>query len=131
MKLHISFLTVLILMFCSCSVSAGGGKSKADILLSDSIVNFKGVKDNGPKVTREVTFTNTGKKPLVIEKVQTSCHCAQPSYSKEPVKPGKTGTISITVNPEEMFKGIFERTITVYSNAKRGPVRIRIKGHVE
>jgi hypothetical protein len=92
---------------------------------------MKTIKENGPSISKNIIFTNIGKKPLILQKVQTSCHCAQASFSKEPVMPNKQDTVTITLNPKEMFKGYFERTVTIYSNAKRGTVRIHVKGVVK
>lgn len=132
MKITISLLSLLLTLFCSCTANAGkGGKSKALIVLSDSVCDFGSVQDNGEKVSKTVSFTNPGKSTLVIQKVTTSCHCAQPTYSKAPIKAGKSGSVTITLDPKEMFPGIFQRTITVYSNAKNGPVRIYVKGVVK
>src|SRR6218665_3713313 len=38
-------------------------------------------------------FTNTGKEPLIISNVQSSCGCLVPSWPKEPVKPGASSWI--------------------------------------
>lgn len=39
-------------------------------------------------------FKNTGKVPLMITQVRSSCGCYVPSWSKEPVMPGDSGTVS-------------------------------------
>lgn len=131
MKAYVTLLSLLIVLLSSCSASAGrGGKAKAMITLSDSICNFGTVVYHGGQMSRTVTFTNTGKKKLVIDKVTTSCHCTQPTYGKEPVQPGATGSITVTLNPMELFLGYFERTITVYSNAANSPVNIYVRGTV-
>lgn len=49
----------------------------------------------GEVITKEVEFTNTGKKPLVIENAFGSCGCTVPTYDKEPVEPGKKGKVKI------------------------------------
>src|SRR5580698_10167170 len=43
----------------------------------------------GPQVTHEFKFTNTGKEPLVLSNVKASCGCTTPSWPKEPILPGK------------------------------------------
>jgi hypothetical protein len=132
MRLNLLLLFAEVCTLCSCNyLNAGNSKSSADILLQDSICNMKTIKENGPSISKNIIFTNIGKKPLILQKVQTSCHCAQASFSKEPVMPNKQDTVTITLNPKEMFKGYFERTVTIYSNAKRGTVRIHVKGVVK
>lgn len=51
--------------------------------------------NEGDVITKEVEFTNTGKKPLVIENAFGSCGCTVPTYDKEPVEPGKKGKVKI------------------------------------
>lgn len=90
--------------------------------------NFGDVKqENGPaKVTFE--FTNTGKLPIVITDVQTSCHCTTPQYSKQPVPPGAKGFIDVVYDAASV--GQFSKTITVTSNAANSPVVLNINGNV-
>src|SRR5687767_14354816 len=49
----------------------------------------------GDTVKYTFKFKNTGKAPLLITDVQVQCGCTQPTYSKEPIAPGKTGTIYV------------------------------------
>jgi hypothetical protein len=52
----------------------------------------------GNPVTATFTFTNTSNEDLVIETVTPGCGCTKSDYTKEPIKPGKTGTITATYN---------------------------------
>ncbi len=74
-------------------------------------------------------FTNISKVPLVVNVVRTTCGCTRPEWPKEPVDPKKTGKIGITYNTK--ISGNFQKTITVYSNAKDSPTKLMIKGKVE
>jgi hypothetical protein len=82
----------------------------------------------GPAADYEFTFTNTGKEPIIIQHVQASCGCTTPSYSKDPVLPGKTGTIKASYNTAGR-PNAFTKTITITSNA--GNKVLTIKGNVE
>ena len=82
----------------------------------------------GPAGEYEFEFKNTGKEPLTIETVQASCGCTTPSYSKEPIAPGKTGKIKASYNTVGR-PGAFTKSITVTSNA--GVKVLTIKGTVE
>ena len=46
--------------------------------------NFGTIKQ-GESVTREFSFTNTGKEALIISNAQGSCGCTVPQYPKEPI----------------------------------------------
>ena len=76
----------------------------------------------------DFNFTNQGTKPLAITDVKSSCGCTVPTWTKEPVEPGKSGTITIVYNTK--LAGPFNKTVEVYSNANNSPVRISIKGKV-
>ena len=77
----------------------------------------------------EFTFTNTGDEPLILSNVRASCGCTTPSWTQKPVMPGKTGTINVRYNTNNV--GGFTKTITVTSNAvNESRVVVKIKGNV-
>lgn len=67
-------------------------------------------------------FTNEGTIPLVLSSVKASCGCTTPSWTKDPVLPGKKGEIKVHYDTNRM--GAFSKTITVSSNAKKTVLRI-------
>jgi hypothetical protein len=87
-----------------------------------------GTIPEGPAAEFNFEFTNTGKEPIIVQRVQASCGCTTPSYSKDPVLPGKPGDIKASYNTNGRI-GPFTKTITVYSNA--GTKIVTIKGTVE
>lgn len=74
-------------------------------------------------------FTNTGNQPLVITNVRPSCGCTSPSWSKEPVMPGKSGYIEAAYNSKGR-PGAFTKSITVSSNIPDQTHVLFIKGEV-
>lgn len=78
--------------------------------------------------TCEFVFKNTGKEPLILTNVKSSCGCTVPTWTKEPVKKGKTGTIKVKYDTKR--QGKIHKYITVQSNAENGPVKLLIKGNV-
>jgi len=79
--------------------------------------------------TYEFVFKNTGKEPLVLKNVRSSCGCTVPEWPKEPIKKGETGKIKVSYNTH--VTGNFSKTISVFSNASEKPVILVIKGKVE
>jgi hypothetical protein len=65
----------------------------------------------GKPVTYEFEFSNTGTEPVVLENVKASCGCTTPTWTKEPVMPGKKGTIKAQYNMAR--EGSFRKSITV------------------
>lgn len=79
--------------------------------------------------TCEFEFTNTGKVALILNNVQASCGCTTPDWSKEPIKPGDKGKITVKYNTQ--IPGPFQKQIRVFSNAATNPVVLVIKGEVK
>lgn len=83
----------------------------------------------GSDGVRTFTFTNTGKQPLVISKVYSSCGCTIPKKPEGPIQPGAKGEIQVRYNTN--LVGPIRKTITVNSNAESKPiVSLKIKGTV-
>ena len=98
-----------------------------NMVFTDAVHEF-GTVPEGPDALCEFTFKNNGKEPIIIEKAQPSCGCTVPSFSKEPVPPGATGTINVAYHTKGK-PNPFTKTITVVSNA--GTKVLTIKGNVE
>lgn len=91
--------------------------------------DFGQVKEEDGKISYVFEFINTGTAPLLIQRVQASCGCTTPDWTKEPVEPGKSGTVTATYNPQGR-PGSFTKSITVYSNASNETEVLYIKGTV-
>ena len=74
-------------------------------------------------------FENTGKSPLVITSVMTTCDCAASSWPGKPVYPGKKDSIGVIYNTHN--PGFFSKTLEVHSNAENSPTVLTIKGKVQ
>lgn len=70
----------------------------------------------GPEVTHEFLFRNTGTRPLMITDGNASCGCTTPKWPSEPVLPGNTGKILVTFRTEGR-PGAFAKTVYLSSNA--------------
>jgi hypothetical protein len=79
--------------------------------------------------TFEFVFKNTGKEPLVLKNVRSSCGCTVPEWPKDPIKKGNKGKIKVSYNTR--ITGTFSKSISVFSNADEKPVILVIKGKVE
>lgn len=76
----------------------GQTKAPADVAKFSSETVDLGKPKVGNPVTATFTFVNTSKEDLVIETVTPGCGCTKSDYTKEPIKPGKSGTITATYN---------------------------------
>ena len=91
--------------------------------------DFGVVKEEGGVISHEFVFVNTGDAPVVISQVKASCGCTTPSWSKEAVAPGDTGTVVAQYNPLNR-PGSFRKSVTVTSNAEPATQVLYIKGAV-
>jgi len=82
----------------------------------------------GKPVTHEFKFTNTGKVPLVLSSVNASCGCTTPDWTKDPIAPGKSGSVKATFNAAA--GGAFNKSVTVNANVEGGATYLTIKGEV-
>lgn len=116
------------------TISTQTAPAAAATTLTPENVAFKsdtydfGSIEEGPSADHVFTFTNTGKEPLIIQRVQPSCGCTTPDWTKEPVAPGKTGMIKASYGTQGR-PGHFEKTMTVFTNA--GTKMLTFKGTVE
>ena len=82
------------------------------------------------EVTIEIEFKNTGNQPLIVNKVTGCCGTQIKGWTKQPLQPGKEGTIKVHFrvkpNPHKI-----SRTVKAISNDPGGAKTLRIKGIVK
>lgn len=86
-----------------------------DITLSDGAVNCI------------FTFKNISNSPIVVHNVVSSCGCTTPEWTKQPVLPGKEGTIKARFSNDQ-GEGAFDKSLTVYISNVDRPVVLRLRG---
>ncbi len=102
---------------------------KAEIKFDTLSHDFKEVIE-GKDAIYVFTFYNIGKEPLTISNAQPSCSCTVSDYSKEPIMPGKSGSITVKYGTQNRM-GPFTKSVTVTSNSTIAPiVTLSINGTV-
>ena len=91
--------------------------------------DFGKIHEEDGRVSTVFEFKNEGMSPLVLSNVRASCGCTTPTWTKEPVEPGQTGSITVTYNPNGR-PGRFQKTVTITSNASEPTKKVYIKGEV-
>jgi hypothetical protein len=122
MKKYSLLLVCLVLSMVAMS-------QKAVISSEEKTHDFGKVNEEDGKITYVFDFVNRGNSPLVVNRVQASCGCTTPTWTKEPIEPGKKGSVTVTYNPQGR-PGVFTKTITVYSNAAEEQFVLTIHGEV-
>lgn len=88
-----------------------------------------GEVDQGEKVRHTYKFTNTGDIPLIISNAKGSCGCTIPSWPKDPIFPGETGTMEVEFNTKGK-KGKQSKRVTITANTDPAITFLTIKGMV-
>lgn len=104
-KLLLSFVVL------SCSVALFAQKTTADVAkFASETIDLGKVKQSVP-ATATFIVTNIGNEPLIIEQANPTCGCTIGDYTKSPIAPGKTGTITATFNAAAVNH--FDKHLTV------------------
>ena len=101
----------------------------AVITWDKTVHDFGDVSVSDGPLTCTFTLTNTGKEPIAIFEVVSSCGCTDVLWTKEPIAPGKSGSISATYKNEDGAIP-FDKTLTVYVSGVKRPVILRLRGVV-
>lgn len=121
------FMAMAALLVLSC-IGASAQEKITDGLEIDKFVhNFGDILfDSGP-VSCTFTLKNTGSRPVVIYNVTTTCGCTDVDWTKEPIRPGKTGTVSVTYSNDE-GPYPFDKSLTMYISELKKPVILKLRG---
>lgn len=130
MKKIILSLAVLLTtggLFAQSSTEAP--KKKADEVgkFKSDVIEMGKIKQDNP-TTAVFEVTNISSEPLIIEQANPTCGCTIGDYTKEPIAPGKSGTIKATYNAKNL--GIFEKRLSVKFAGIDEIKSITIKGEV-
>jgi len=158
MKKHIVFYALALAALCGCKNANSAEVKKAlqdlsqttenptmalapeesdseavqvgDVVEFDKTVHdFGDISVNDGPLSCTFTVKNIGKEPIAIYEVVTSCGCTDATWTREPLQPGKTGTISATYKNED-GPIPFDKTLTVYIAGVSKPVILRLRGVV-
>lgn len=117
-----------VLLFISfISFAQNKKESEKPIISFENVVHDFGIVYDGKAVSYEFYFTNTGSVPLILTNVQPSCGCTTPEWPREPIMPGQKGKIKAIYNAGS-FRGAFNKSISVVSNANQSGIQLIIKG---
>ena len=118
---------IFVIVFLVSSSQAYGQEKIAEIQFKETVIDY-GIIENGEDGKKIFEFKNTGNAPLVFKRIFSSCGCTIPKKPEKPVLPGESGEIQ--VNYDTKRTGIFQKVITVKSNARTPNIILRIKGEV-
>lgn len=82
------------------------------------------------RISREVTFVNSGDAPLAVERIYADCSCVSAISSREVVEPGDSAVLKVTFNPRGHRAGQFLNVIKLKTNAPERVTRVYVTGNV-
>lgn len=106
------------------SVDKKAGKFR----FKEDVHNYGEVPE-GEDAVYDFVFKNTGKRPITIARVSTSCGCTVPTWSQQPVLPGRKGEIKVVYHTKGR-PGRIRRSLYVYSDAQQQPYGLQVTGIV-
>ena len=118
---------LLIICLVSFAIPINSQEKIAEISFNETIIDY-GTIENGVDGKRTFEFKNIGNAPLVFSRIFSSCGCTIPKKPEKPIQPGESGIIEVEYDTKRT--GLFQKAITVNSNAKTPNIILRIKGEV-
>ncbi|MGM9764590.1 MAG: DUF1573 domain-containing protein [Candidatus Cryptobacteroides sp.] len=106
---------------------AGAQEKFGDWEFDSTVHDFGNVMLSDGPLSYSFTVKNTGPAAAVIYQVGSSCGCTDVRWTKEPIRPGATGSISFTYSNDE-GPYPFEKTLTVYLSGHKKPVILKFRG---
>lgn len=110
-------------------INSASAFCQAEFSFKKSTIKFPKTKQ-GVVLHGDYEFTNTGNQPLIISEIKVACSCTKYEFPKEPILPGKSGVIKVTYDSKDGY-GWQDRTLDIYSNVKKNPVKVRFKVYVD
>jgi len=100
-----------------------------------AVMDFKSVYHDfgklkqGEQVSFTFTFRNTGNADLIIQDAAATCGCTVPEYDKEPVAPGKRGSVEVIFDTRG-YHGVQYKTVHLKTNTSYGEKTLTIKANI-
>lgn len=117
------YLSLLIFMVAATAVSQAQPKAKYE----QEAINMGVLSWKDPALAT-FKITNVSQELLHIKSVEPGCDCTVVTWTKDPIRPGKSGIINVTYNARQL--GHFEKDIIVRTDATDKPVYLSINGEV-
>ena len=127
MKTFIYILFAMAAASFFCDSSNAREKIGSQLEVDKTIHNFGDIIHKSGPVSCSFTVTNTGTEPAVIYNVVSSCGCTDVEWTREPIRPGMSGKISVTYSNDEGAYP-FDKTLTTYTSDSHKPVLLKIRG---
>ncbi len=136
MKRYLIIISAIIAVLCltAPAQSVGAQEPQTPQLKLDNgatfdktVHNFGDILLGSGPVTCTFTMTNNGGSPIVIYNVSTTCGCTDVKWTREPIRSGAKGEITVTYSNDEGAYP-FDKSLTVYLSDHKKPVILKLRG---
>lgn len=101
------------------------------VAVDKAVFDFGTISETGGPKSASFTVINRTDAPILITNARKSCGCtSDPVWTKTPIEPGKTGTVSMEFDPKGR-PGPFDKTVTIYTNSTPDRITVHITGTVQ
>ena len=144
-KLILGLSALCLVVFTSCKEDAASKVKAENVAVAaerdavsgdfpaitfDKTEHDFGEIENGTPVETVFSYTNTGKAPLVITNIKSTCGCTVPKdWSKEPLAPGASASFTVKFNGKGTNK--VSKTITITANTEKGRETVKITAFIK
>lgn len=125
---HLNYIYLIVAAFFICTFQSTAQHKVGTELEFDKIVhNFGDIVHKSGPVTCTFKVKNTGTKPAVIYNVVSTCGCTNVKWTREPIRPGGSGSVSVTYSNDEGAYP-FDKTLTTYTSDSKKPILLKVRG---
>ena len=100
------------------------------VTVDKTVHDFGTINQSDGVQSATFVITNNTDAPVLITSARASCGCTASDWTKAPIEPEDTGTVTANFNPRNQ-SGPFEKTVTIYTNSTPDRITVRIKGVVQ
>lgn len=126
-RIIIYLITALSAVIVSIQSLHAQEKIGDSIEIDKTVHNFGEIMLGSGPVSCTFTITNTGDSPIVIYNVTKTCGCTAVDWTREPIRPGQSGTITATYSNDE-GPYPFDKSLTVYFSGVKKPAILKLRG---
>ena len=127
MKTIRQFILILAGVVCSALICTAEEKIGKNLSIDKVVHNFGDIIHKSGSVSCSFKVTNTGSEPAVIYNVVSTCGCTNVDWTREPIRPGQSGKISVTYSNDEGAYP-FDKTLTTYTSDSQKPILLKVRG---
>lgn len=116
-------------LFVTLAAATAAVMAQPRVEWTETIHDFGAFDEEDGNVSCDFKFINTGNEPLSVISARATCGCTTPSYTRNPVEPGDTGTVTVIYNPTGR-PGRFSKKVFVDFNTDPPRETLMVKGVV-